>query len=81
MYLDLGDTEAVRQLIDQGEKRDTLLRLPIHLYQHDWATAAELAGQDTDLWSPLDVAVADWAVMQRARATRTSRPVAGCFRK
>ena len=70
MYLDLGDTQDVRQLIEQGDKRDTLLRVPLYLYQHEWKASAELAVRDTDFYSPLDMAVADFAVLQRTRETR-----------
>ena len=70
MYLELGDTEAVRQLIAQGDKRDTLLGVPVRLYQHDWRAAAELAVRRTDFHSALDLEAADFAIMQRARATR-----------
>jgi hypothetical protein len=47
-----------------------MLGVPIRVYQHDWRAAAELAVRRTDFHSPLDMEAANFAIMQRARATR-----------
>jgi TolB-like protein/Tfp pilus assembly protein PilF len=75
MYLDLNDVEAATELADEGLARDTLLRVPIALFQHDWSKADHLAAADSDLGTPLDIEFCVWAWLQRVRLTHDYEPV------
>jgi tetratricopeptide (TPR) repeat protein len=71
MYLDVGDSVAARELIDQGPKADTLLSVPYYVYERDWKRASELATQQNDqYYSPLDDGPTIWAYVQNSKATR-----------
>ena len=75
IYLNLGDVAAARDLVRGGLAEDTLLRLPISLYQHDWKTADELAKDDAPFGTPLDDRFVVCAWIQHVRVTRDFEPL------
>ena len=68
-YLDIGELETAKQVLEESRERNPVGRLPILLYERDWKTAGEVTFASVGPVSGLDRRATLLAATQFALAT------------
>jgi transcriptional activator of cad operon len=68
-YLDIGELDAAKQVLEESRERDPVGQIPLLLYERAWKKAGELAFESEGPLSGIDREATVWAVSQYAQET------------